>query len=761
MVLLWIIIVYSQKGEIIHKTNPFEIPMFSFYIFAILSWLISLFFLNHNYPLPELLDDSVKFYKHNYLKLSMFNEGIKKLIFTLTNVLLVYLFATNYVTRKNFKKIFYTFFVVGFVASIYGILQYLGIELIWPKILNPFGGRCVSTFGNPNFLSSYLILLFPISFAYYLINKPGVWMLILMLTYFCALLATLTRSSWLGLAVSLAVFIIFLFIKQKDIFYQKQKKVVILGLLLIATFFSWPKSPIGETTPKPFQRITEIKSLVENKTYSPAHQRLMIWLCGFDMIKEKFFTGKGWGLYELFYPFYQGKYLFLEKMRSLRTHANNAHNEIIEVWAQTGTIGLGLYLLFLTILFFYAYKLIITIQNKEEKILVLALTTSVIAMLVDNLLNVTIHFCIPAFLYFFIIGCLPAFDDSRKEVKLKFNIITTTIIILIGLGIISKLVLNFVGEINYFRGFKYSRRNEFDLAVKYLSLANKFQRFEVNNNYELANAYARINEKEKAIYYYYEALASNCGYDEIHFNIAAVYSQLGNLDMAKKHYTQALVINPLSKEGYFALGGIFLSSLEKHLNDAIKLFSQAIKFYTQERDFYNNLGYLYVKKGDEKDALEYYYNALKIDPNYELARKNYLVLAQKLNLKTDPLKKYENLFARLKSLITANKFDEAEKVCFSMLEIFPNDIVAKFYLGNIYFTKKNFDLAIKIYLEIVSVNPNHLNARYNLALAYLQKNDLQNAKGQLEYILQKDPNNENIKKQLEYINSLISQGLYK
>ena len=56
--------------------------MFSFYIFATLTWLISLFFLNHNYLSPELLEESVKVYKHNYLKLSIFNEGLKKLIFT-------------------------------------------------------------------------------------------------------------------------------------------------------------------------------------------------------------------------------------------------------------------------------------------------------------------------------------------------------------------------------------------------------------------------------------------------------------------------------------------------------------------------------------------------------------------------------------------------------------------------------------------------------------------------------------------------------
>ncbi len=754
-VLLWILIIYKQKGKLLHKTNPFEIPMLLFYTYATLSWLISLFLLNHNYLQPELLQDSIKVYGNNYFKLSMFNEGYKKLLFVITNVLLVYFFATNYVTTKNFKKIFYTFFTVGFIASIYGILQYLGIELIWPKILNPFGGRCVSTFGNPNFLSSYLILLFPITFAYYLINKNNFFMLILMLSYFCALLSTLTRSSWLGLAVSLMLFVTYIFFLQKDLFEQKKKSIISLITILTFVFIVWPKSPVGESNPQPFQRIVEAKDIFADKTYAPVHQRFLIWSCGFDMIKEKFFTGKGWGLYELFYPFYQGKYLFLDRMRNLRTHANNAHNEIIEIWAQTGTVGLGLYILFLVVFFVYSYKLIKNISDKQNKLLVLGITVAVAGMLVDNMLNVTIHFAIPAFLYFFIIGTVPIFDNSRKEVNINLSIYGTIGSIIIGLLIIIKLIFNFVGEINYFIGFKHSKRNELDLALTYLSKANKTQKYEVNNNYELANTYARMNNKEKAIYYYYEALSSNCGYDEIHFNLATICAQLGNIEIAKKHYTQALTINSLSKEAYIALGGIFLNSIEQYLEEGTALFNQAIKVFPQEKDFYNNLGYFYIKKGDEQSALNIYYKALQLDPNYEFARKNYSILVQKLNLKNDPVKKYEDLVKKLNNTIEKNNFDEAKKIISSMLEIFPNDLLAKFYLGNIYFTKGELDLAIKVYKEIININNDYLNARYNLAMAYLQKNDLNNAKEQLEFILSKDPNNQNVRKQLEKINSIL------
>ncbi|MEN3013156.1 MAG: tetratricopeptide repeat protein [Endomicrobiia bacterium] len=735
MVVLWIIILLRNKDGIYHFTNPFEIPMFSFYGFAVISWGISMF-LNHNYKVPEVIFDSLKVYKKNFLLMSMFNEGLKKFIFTITNIILVYVFATNYVNRENFKKIYFTFFIVGFLASIYGILQYFGIELIWPKVLNPFGGRCVSTFGNPNFLSSFLILLFPIMMVEYFYGNSVV-MFIFLIVYFFALLATLTRSSWLGLTASLVYIFIILFIEEKKVLKENKNKILILLGVLVLTFLIWPKSPVGKN-PSAIERLLEVRQAKE--IYSPLHQRFLIWLCGFDMIKEKPITGKGWGLFELFYPFYQGKYLFIKKL-SHRTHANNAHNEIIEVWSQTGTVGLGIYILFLITFFIYSYKLFKREKQIYYKLVILAISSSVLGMLIDNLLNVSIHFCIPAFLYFFNIGALATFDVARVKIKVKFKSIFRYLLVVVGLSIVIRLWLNFLGEINYFKGFKYSKRNDLEPALYYLSKANKFQKYEVNNNYELANTYARLKRLKEAVYYYYEALASNCGYDEIHFNLATVYSQLNNFDIAKFHYTQALFINPLSKEAYMALGSIFLSDIDKNLQSAVKLFEQAILVFPEEKDFYNNLGYLYIKSNQEQKALEYYEKALKIDPNYEFAKKNYMILANKLNVKNNLVVIYNDIFNEMLKDINQKKFEEAEIKCYKLLEIFPNDYNAKFYLANILFSKNEFRKASDLYKEIILAQPDNLNVRYNYAVTLVKLQNYNEAEEHLRYILSKQPNN--------------------
>ncbi|MCX7910638.1 MAG: tetratricopeptide repeat protein [Endomicrobia bacterium] len=736
MIFLWLVVLLKQKGKIIHYTNPFEKPMLIFYGYAIISWLFSMFVLNHNYHVPQLISDSIKVYGKNFFFMSMFNEGFKKFIFTVTNIILVYFFATNYINKENFKKVYFTLFIVGFFASIYGILQYFGIEIIWPKVLNPFGGRCVSTFGNPNFLSSFLILLFPLMFVEYIYSR-SVLMFIFLIIYYCALLSTLTRSSWLGLFVSLVYMLGILFLKERKLLIGNKYRVAILFIFMSIFFLLWPKSPVGGN-PSVVERILEIRQAKE--VYAPLHQRFLIWLCGWDMIKEKPITGKGWGLFELFYPFYQGKYLFVKEL-SHRTHANNAHNEIIEIWSQTGTLGLGIYILFLICFFIYSYKIFKKEKNYPQKLFILALSSSVLGMIVDNLLNVTIHFCIPAFLYFFNIGSLASFDESREKKEIYFKGFSKYFVLVIGCLIILRLWLNFLGEINYFKGFKYSKRNELEQALYYLSKANKFQKYEVNNNYELANTYARLKRLKEAIHYYYEALASNCGYDEIHFNLATVYAQSNNQEMAKLHYTQSLFINPLSKEAYMALGSIFLSEIDKNLKSAIKLFEQAVMVFPEEKDFYNNLGYLYIKSNEDYKALKCYEKALKIDPNFEFAKRNYILLSDKLKIKDNIIITYERLFTEMMKDIKENKLSEAESKCYELLKIFPNDYNAKFYLANILFSKNEFEKAAKLYKEIISGQPDNLTVRYNFAVTLVKLQNFTEAEQHLKYILSKQPDN--------------------
>jgi len=145
---------------------------------------------------------------------------------------------------------------------------------------------------------------------------------------------------------------------------------------------------------------------------------------------------------------------------------------------------------------------------------------------------------------------------------------------------------------------------------------------------------------------------------------------------------------------------------------------------------------------------------LEIDSHFEIAKRNYLFLAEKLGIKDNVVTKYNNLLKILERDIKIGKLDEVEKVAKQILEIFPNDLVAKFYLANVYYSQNKVEDAIRLYKEIISLQPENLNARYNLSLALMKKNEFDEAEENLQYILSKDPNNQIIKQQLQQLQEL-------
>ena len=289
---LWLVQGVRKKSLTVYS-SPLNIPLWSFLAVATLS-LMAVYAVNIHEP---------------YLRYSIFSEGSKRWLFLLVNAILVFHAAVFFSDDEHRSLYVHVPLMVGGVAAVYGILQYQGIEIIWSKVLNPFGGRSVSTFGNPNFLSSYLVLLFPPVVAYFLKTESGAKRLgygLLLLAYTGGLLCTLTRSSWLGVSVGMLLFAVFLFVFDRKLFLKRIRwglaATFVLGLMVVF----WPKSPVEGYHPSVIERLTESKKAA-GSYYAPWHQRRLIWSCAWHMVTEYPVLGKGWGCFELNYPFYQGR----------------------------------------------------------------------------------------------------------------------------------------------------------------------------------------------------------------------------------------------------------------------------------------------------------------------------------------------------------------------------------------------------------------------------------------------------------------------
>jgi O-antigen ligase/Tfp pilus assembly protein PilF len=533
---------------------------------------------------------------------------------------------------------------VGFLASAYGILQYFNLEFIWPYALNPYGGRAVSTFGNPNFLSSYDVILIPFCVALWARSKGirrycyGFFVLI----FEAGLLCTLTRSSWLGAVAAVAV----LFASQE--FRKMLKRELRLFGLFFGVAFAlallWPHSLLSVGyRPSVLGRLTEVKTLLspvipgkQKQAYAPWHQRVLIWTCAWMMEKDSPLTGQGFGLFELVYPFYQGPVLNTYPFyRGMRTHANNAHNEIMEVLSQTGLIGLGLFL-WIWAVFFRAARDSLGDDEAGGNLWVSCAIAGVVGMLVDNLLNVSLHFAVPAFLFWWVVGLAMGQGSGVKSNHSRFSSRKNTLWIKAAALIVCSMatwhwVCVWNRETHYFAGFKLVRQGDLSGAIQELESSRAWGPPEVNAIYELGNAYARTGFFKKADQSYAQALKANAGYDEIYFNIGSIRANhLGEISSAIDYFRVSWLINPLLLDIYDSLGALYLRDPSRYLSPALELMASAVRFFPQSASFWNNLGYLETLKGDYIDAENSYRQALKINPSLVAAQKNLSVLLRSL-----------------------------------------------------------------------------------------------------------------------------------
>lgn len=145
------------------------------------------------------------------------NEGYSTLL-----AYFVILLLARYAGKVK-RRVFIGALAASSIVSAYALMQYYGFDPVPRDIFRTsWGARAFSTMGNPNFLGSYLVLTLP--FAYHLFVKRSKSLALIPLgIIFYAMLASGTRSSWIGMLVSLVVYS-WISIKSSE-----EKKVTVKG----------------------------------------------------------------------------------------------------------------------------------------------------------------------------------------------------------------------------------------------------------------------------------------------------------------------------------------------------------------------------------------------------------------------------------------------------------------------------------------------------------------------------------------------------
>jgi len=287
--------------------------------------------------------------------------SVRVLLLYLAFISMYFVIINTINTRRKLHLLVVSFLFSGGVVALYGVYQkYFGnIEgTVWLdlEMFGDIGNRVYSTFGNPNVLGEYLLLIIPLS-ATLLWSDKGIWnklfaLGIFAVACFCMIL-TQSRGCWLALLGAAVVFIMFV----------ERRFLVLFVIGLLAAPFILPTSII--------ERFVSIGNVADSST----SYRVYIWLGTLNMLKDFGIYGLGLGsdAYNKIYPFYSYSSIV----------APHAHNIYLQLLCEMGVVGLGAILTMLTVLF----RKLIKCFSKQEKNFEGVLAVAVLAALIGFMIQ--------------------------------------------------------------------------------------------------------------------------------------------------------------------------------------------------------------------------------------------------------------------------------------------------------------------------------------------------------------------------------------
>jgi len=247
--------------------------------------------------------------------------SLRFLVFHITDFILVFVLVNTIRTKEQLATVTEIILVGAALTGLYGVYQSIvGVPVIPSQVdltLNEgMPGRVFSAFDNSNNYAQVLVMLIPFFFATVL-NAKGVQKRIIFilaaLPPLVALVASYSRSGWIGFAV--VVFVMLFLIKPSLI-----PLIALLGVVIM-----------------PFLPITILRRLasITNMSDSSISFRFQIWQTMWPVIQDFWEAGIGLGTDAVQkitrrYPLYTNG-------STLPVHC---HNVYLQIWAEMGIVGL-------------------------------------------------------------------------------------------------------------------------------------------------------------------------------------------------------------------------------------------------------------------------------------------------------------------------------------------------------------------------------------------------------------------------------------
>jgi len=555
--------------------------------------------------------------------------SVRDYIVFISYFILYFLIKDTVESKNEFNSFIRLFFITSLFVSIYTLLHYYGII----SYLREFG-PVISTLGQKNWTSNYLALIFPLMFLYLLLEKSKrkkIFYFISLSIIYATLVICQSRGIWISISLTIifAIYIIFKFNLLKPFQENKRWLILLLVSFILITIIYSTDNPLNISTLTIPQRVV---STFDEQDPS-VNTRILIWKNTLEMIKDNPLFGLGIGTFKMNYLDYQAKYLKNNHdYTRYWTNAKESHNEYLQMGAELGVIGVGI---FFSILFIF-YNLVLNYFKKEtqneKKIVIFGLVMGITCFLVHSLFTFPLHVPALGSAFFVIVGLTVVYindfnlygfnmvKNGKKNIKKRQcpSVIIFTIIILILLVtifLIDSLVIRpYLAEVYAYKGKDNFELGNYNNALTNYEYAVKLDPYNGRILLNLGATYCNLNilnEAEKALIKSKKYISER----NIHRNLGLCYLQSSDFEEAIEKFKKTIYLDPKYSEAYFYLG--YLYFLQKDYSGAIEQWCKILEVdpdYSGKYIIFANLGIVYQKKEMPDKALKYFLEALQLAP---------------------------------------------------------------------------------------------------------------------------------------------------
>ncbi len=564
-------------------------------------------------------------------------------LLTLLCYCILSLAALNFVRgRKDQWRLITALLISASLVSLAAIIEHFGFNLFLvgsrtycaagfgqPNLFEV--DRAFATFGNPIYLGMFLGMVFPLATACFLrhehteYSKPVLTMLVISLVLIGAVLFfTFARGAWLGTGLACAIVML---LSLRLLWHKKMVILAFAAILLIG--YAFTLLPSKNTTYEVASRAASTFKLEGSNI-----PRVEMWKATLPMIADRPLLGSGPDTFKLAFP----KYKPAQWVTTFQDpQIDRAHNELLQIAATTGLLGVTGFLWLVIAMFFAGMRRFFKIRQRNGKVIILGLLAAAFSFLVQVEFNPNSLSVAPIF--WAIIGLIfnasTSFEESslyclKTPSLLRSQVAKKAIFVAIGvLGVLFLIgcLQLYIADVYFSGALDAQHEGLMDQAESCFERASRLNSSEELYSCSLGRLYADRAFSEGFDQAYFDSCADlfsrsiriNPIDENVFFHAGDAYLQAGRVTKTNDYFNKSiklfrkgLRLNATSSEAYLKIG-VAYACVDRN-SKALWSWRQALGVCPQNSPAYYNLGLIYEEEGATAKSERAYKNALRYDP---------------------------------------------------------------------------------------------------------------------------------------------------